>query len=407
MNDMKRWLIFLLPAVMFACRNEDVITTFSVTNPSSLERTNEIAEISLDALPALPEEGLFVLLNANNEQIPYQITYDKKLIFPVTVQANGQQNYTVKPGVAGKYIPLVYGRHYPERKDDIAWENDRIAFRTYGPALQATGEKSYGYDIWVKSVPELVVEERYAKELDPDMQAQIEALRKTDRVAAQTLADAISYHVDHGNGMDAYNVGPTLGAGASALIVDGEMVYPYCYKTYEIVENGPLRFTVRLTYHPLVVGKDSNVVETRLISLDAGSQLNRITVSYENLSRPTPLATGIVLHETSNKYHIDDANGFMAYTDSIDAQNGQVFVGVVCPSEMDNAKAVYFTESEKKERKASGHLLSFNLYAPASSHTYYAGGGWNKWGFRDTSDWIKYLADFSRKIKEPLVVTRN
>jgi len=30
----------------------------------------------------------------------------------------------------------------------VAWENDRIAFRTYGPALQATGEKAVGYDIW-------------------------------------------------------------------------------------------------------------------------------------------------------------------------------------------------------------------------------------------------------------------
>ncbi|MDR1879304.1 MAG: DUF4861 domain-containing protein [Tannerellaceae bacterium] len=402
---MKKWIIFLLPALLFACRNENVITTFSVANPSSFERANELAEVSLDALPPLPEEGLFVLLDANNANIPYQVTYDGKLIFPVAVPAHGEAAYTLKAGVAGKYAPLVYGRHYPERKDDIAWENDRIAFRTYGPALQATGEKSYGYDIWVKCVPEFVAESWYAKELDPEVRAQIEELKKTDRAAAQALSDAISYHIDHGTGMDAYNVGPTLGAGTSAFLVDGAIVYPYCYHTYEILENGPLRFTAKLAYHPLAVGEDSNVIETRVISLDAGSQLNRVTISFENLSRPTPLVTGIVLHETSDNYHIDPADGFMAYTDSIDAQNGQIFVGVVCPSELDEAKAVYFTESEKKERKASGHILSANLYAPASAYTYYTGGGWSKWGFRDTGDWVGYLAEFSRKIKEPLVIT--
>ena len=26
------------------------------------------------------------------------------------------------------------GRFVPERRDDFAWENDRIAFRVYGPA---------------------------------------------------------------------------------------------------------------------------------------------------------------------------------------------------------------------------------------------------------------------------------
>ena len=41
----------------------------------------------------------------------------------------------------------VFGRHVPERKDDFAWENDRIAFRMYGPALEADGEISSGIDV--------------------------------------------------------------------------------------------------------------------------------------------------------------------------------------------------------------------------------------------------------------------
>lgn len=78
------------------------------------------------------------------------------------------------------------GRVYPERLDDVAWENDRVAYRAYGPALQATGERAYGYDIWTKSTPEPVVEDRYDGDLNR----------------------GISYHEDHGNGMDVYAVAP-------------------------------------------------------------------------------------------------------------------------------------------------------------------------------------------------------
>lgn len=66
--------------------------------------------------------------------------------------SGGGENVTYKitPGTPEAFKTIACGKQYPERVDDIAWENDRIAFRTYGPALQATGEKAYGCDIWVK-----------------------------------------------------------------------------------------------------------------------------------------------------------------------------------------------------------------------------------------------------------------
>ena len=79
------------------------------------------------------------------------------------------------------------------------------------------------------------------------------------------LNRGISYHVDHGNGMDCYAVGPTLGGGTAALFPDSTIVYPYCYKDCEILDNGPLRFTAKLVYNPLVVKGDSSVIETRII----------------------------------------------------------------------------------------------------------------------------------------------
>ena len=39
--------------------------------------------------------------------------------------------------VAEDVTPRAYARLVPERKDDLAWENDKVAFRVYGPALRS------------------------------------------------------------------------------------------------------------------------------------------------------------------------------------------------------------------------------------------------------------------------------
>lgn len=91
-------------------------------------------------------------------------------------------------------------------------------------------------------------------ETDTLKRKQIAKLKQSGKIQeADSIANAISYHIDHGNGMDCYSVGATLGGGTAALMVDSCIIYPYCYKEYDILDNGPLRFTVRLTYPPLIV----------------------------------------------------------------------------------------------------------------------------------------------------------
>lgn len=400
---MKKIISLFLAATTFACTQEKSVDV-TVTNPSAIARSNEITEISMDAVAKLNGEP-FIISDNNGTQIPYQITYDKKIIFPVNVNANSSVVYKIKPGTPEQPATVACGKFYPERVDDIAWENDRIAFRTYGPALQATGEQAFGYDIWVKCVSEPVVDMRYKTELNPESRAKIAELRKTDKKAAQELANSISYHIDHGNGLDYYKVGPTLGAGTSALLANDSIIYPYCYKEYEILDNGPLRFTVKLIYNPLKVKENASVIETRLLSLDAGSQLNKITLSFDNLSEPTPLVTGIVLHEPSNDYQADASNGYIAYADPEDSENGQIYVAAVFPKKINEAKAVNFSDQEKKLRGANGHVLAYTTYTPESNYTYYTGAGWSKWGFRNSAEWFKYIQEFAQKVKQPLQVT--
>ena len=398
-------IIYLLIAVLVLASCDKKTMTISISNQSDMAWNNDIAEVNLDELVKFEKET-FLILDLAGQEVPYQITYDNKVIFPVTVKAHEVVNYQVKAGKPGEVKPMVFGKHYPERVDDIAWENDRIAFRTYGPALQASGERAFGYDIWVKRVTDLVVENRYATELNPETQAKIQELRKTDPKAAQELANSISYHNDHGNGLDYYSVGPTLGAGTSALLnANGDIVYPYCYKTYEILDNGPLRFTVKLKYNPLAVDESPKILETRLISLDAGSQLNKISITYNNLLKSKTIVTGIVLHEPSEDYVAEAASGYIAYADPAHPENGQTYIGAVFPADLNDAKAVKFSEEEKKDRKANGHVLAYSLCEPGSTYTYYAGGGWNKWGFNTSAEWFNYIKNYAAKVRQPLTIT--
>lgn len=129
-----------------------------------------------------------------------------------------------------------------------------------------------------------------------------------------------------------YAVGPTLGGGTAALLDSaGNIVYPYCYESYEILDNGPLRFTVSLRYAPLSVDGDSAVIEERMISLDKGSWLNRTSVTYTGLRHDVCVAPGIVIHR-QNPEGYTLANGYMSYADSTENSangNGVIFVGVV------------------------------------------------------------------------------
>lgn len=402
-NFMKRISYLLLAIFAFACTPEKKVE-ITISNPSAMDRPNEITEIGMDAIDKLQGET-FIITDSQGKQIPYQVTYDNKIIFPVSLKAGENITYQITPGTPETFKTVSCGKHYPERVDDIAWENDRIAFRAYGPALQASGEKAFGYDIWVKRVEEPVVELRYSTELNPETKAKIAELHKTDPKAAKELSNSVSYHIDHGNGLDYYKVGPTLGAGTSALLDNATIVYPYCYKDYEILDNGPLRFTVKLVYNPLTIQKDTNVIETRTISLDAGSQLNKVSIKYDNLSEVTSIVTGIVLHEPSEDYQTDATKGYIAYANPNDPVNGQTFAAAVFPNKINEAKAVKFSDKEKKERGANGHVLAYNTYAPGSVYTYYCGAGWSKWGFENSTEWFNHVQQFAQKLKEPLQVT--
>lgn len=383
-----------------------------VTNASSLNFSDDMVEVPMKKIVSLlgmKALDKVVVTDKNGREVPYQVTYDNKLIFQTTLAAGQSTAYTVKIGQPSAYETFVTGKLYAKRKDDLAWENDKIALRAYGPALQKSGEKAYGYDLWTKRTPYLVVDSRYSTELSQRNWEIQKALAKIDPAMGDYYLSTFSYHLEHGNGMDCYAVGPTLGGGTNALLdKDGQIVYPYCWKTCKVLDNGPLRFTVTLTYNPLTVDGNSNVVETRLISLDKGSYLNKAVIRYDGLKKATQVVGGIVLHTTdAGDYTIDDAHGFVSYKDPTDKPKtaGRMFLGVLAPEKGVKGKVQLFSETESRQRAgAEGHVMVVDTYKPGAAFTYYFGFGWDRYDMPDQATWNNYLTDYALKLRSPLKV---
>lgn len=90
------------------------------------------------------------------------------------------------------------------------------------------------------------------------------------------------------------------------------------------------------------------MVETRLITLDAGSHLNRTAVSYSNLKETLPIVAGIVLHEPDGAVVADAANGYITYVDpTTGPDNGKIFMGAAVPTVVKDAKP-YFSLNRRR-----------------------------------------------------------
>lgn len=397
-------------AGLSACTQVKETLTVTVSNPLPIERQGEMVEIPMDKVVkelGLADTAQVVVWDKDGVEVPYQITYDDKLIFPASVAAESSNTYTLQIGDPENVSVKACGRVYPERMDDIAWENDLIGCRAYGPTLQKRGERGFGYDLFTKrSTTEPVLEEMYAMQNSSENWTKVNELRKTDPKAANELVQTFTYHVDHGYGMDCYAVGPTLGAGVAALMVDDAIVYPWCYKDYEILDNGPLRFTLKLEFHPLKVKEDTTVVETRIITLDTGSHLNRTVVSYSSLQESLPVVTGIVLHDTIGAVVTDAKNGYMTYVDPTTGPGqGKIFMGAAFPEDIIDAKVVLFPEEEKRSRNnAYGHALAVSEYEPNGEYVYYWGFAWDQADIQTPEAWNEYMKDFAQKVRTPLKV---
>lgn len=379
--------------------------TVTVANSDNVQR-QELIEV--DAKAVYDKLGIkngdkFVVKNALGQQVAYQITYDNKILIDAAVRPKGTAEFVIMPGTPKPMKIFVCGKQYPERVDDIAWENDRTAYRVYGPALQRSGEKAFGVDVWVKNTPDLEVDKRYVTELSNH--PKIEELKKAGKQEeAMEMTEATTYHYDHGYGLDCYKVGPTLGCGVPALLEGEDLIMPYCYKSYRILDNGPLRFTVQLEYNPFAVGKDKNVVEHRIISLDKGSNFNKMTVWYDGLTEPHDMAAGVVIHSEDTK-SVAYGENYVLYADPTDnpsKQNFQIYVGVLFPNGVKATKSLIYANPVNGN---AGHGVGVITYQPGEKYTYYFGSAWSKNDVRTFDEWKLRSTQTLNNLHAPLKVS--
>ena len=431
-KNMKKSICLMLLAMAGSNYSFAQQATIVVTNPTTLPRT-ELISVSLSDVKAklagiTPKKGeAYVVKNKSGQQISSQITHDGQLLIDASVRPHGSATYYISIGKPYQQKYWTTGALYKIRKDDIAWENDRCAYRVYGPALQRTGERSFGTDIWVKNTPDTVVYDRYIKDMQGNIDGdKVDARVKSEERRMKNLSGAAlevqkakikalkeqsreidlttSFHLDHGNGLDPYRVGATLGLGAPSLMVGTQQYLPYCYKTYKILDNGPLRFTVELTYNPSTVGDMQNVVEHRIISLDKGSNFNKMTVWYEGLTHPTDFVTGFPIHEedTEPKTFAKDYVSYADPTDNQEINQSQVYVAVLFPEGVDNT---YYQLFDKKHDGATGHALGLKrALKNGERYSYCFGAAWSKYDVKSYTEWQIRIKEYLETLKSPLKI---
>ncbi len=358
----------------------------SVTNPTSTPR-QEVVEVDAATLRQqlnVTSDGQLRVKNSWGQEIACQLSYDGKLLFEVSVLPFGQAEYTVEQGTPTQTKAFVGGAQYQMRKDDLAWENDRTAYRLYGPAQQRSGDRSYGIDVWTKNTSRLVLDERYDKDRRGNVAE--DSLRRIGKDGeAQAVDRATSFHLDHGDGMDAYAVGPTLGCGAPALMKNGQLIMPWCYNDYKILDNGPLRFTAELTY------ESGPYREHRIISLDKGSYFNRMTVWYDNVTDTLSFCPGIALHGGSPLLERD----YVLYADPTDhpqRHQSEIYVGMLFP------------EGHVQTVRYADHALAIARGYQGQPFTYYFGATWSRSNVSNMAAWQLQAQSQLQALRQPLIV---
>jgi hypothetical protein len=202
------------------------------------------------------------------------------------------------------------------------------------------------------------------------------------------------YHVDHGEGLDFYSVGLTLGDGSNAPYVNDSIYFSKNFRRNKVLDNGPLRSTFQLEFDPWDVN-GTMVRETKTISLDAGSQLYKVETVYSFKEKKSlPVAIGIVQRKGDGTILLDGRKGVMGYWEPPHGKDGTLGTAVIVPPGKENAMTM-----------AHQHLLTIEPVISQRSFSYYAGAAWDKAGLiTNAEQWFKYLGHFVEKVQQPVTI---
>jgi len=364
-------LAFVLPVVTIA----QTKATVTIQNNSPFDRKETVTAIKwttlLSSYPQIDTSNFVVINNKTKKQIPYQLEHQgnaavQNLLVQIDIKAKSSLSLSVQKGKPETFAAKTYARYVPERLDDFAWENDKIAFRAYGKALEKTEGDAYGFDVWVKRTDKLVLNERYKRN---------------------------DYHLDHGDGLDYYHVGHTLGAGNMAPYLKDTIRYSGNYQQWKVLDNGPLRSAFQLIFDTWNAG-GIKIKAVKTISLDAGSQLNQIKTVYTfDDQNPIPVVVGIIRREKPGVISLNEQQGIMGYWEPAFDKDGTTGVGSILTTPVS-------TMWVNKEQ-----LLAKTTIKSNEPIVYYSGASWDKAAkITNAKQWFEYLNHFNDELNNPLIV---
>jgi len=383
---------FLFPVAVvvfpFLCSAADVITVKAV-NKLSLARPGQTVEVAGQDLASLGDLNKLHVKDAAGKELVAQAVdtdwddYHKPdlLIFQADFSPGETKTFTVAAGKAQEYKPSdykAYGRFVRERFDDYAWENDLIAHRTYGKALETwKGEPltSSSIDIWSKLNPTLIVNEWYM------------------------MGDAYYHHLNS-NGADLYSAGPSRGNGAPGIWAGDKLCVAKNFIESRTLASGPIRVMFELDY-PAYEANGAQVTETRRVTLDAGSQLDHYQTTFRVAGSPASPAPQVAVglkKANGEQKEFNALTGVFTSWQTMEKNNGMQGVAIIVGDE------------KSLDRQAEDKGNNLVLLKPEALNgkpvSYWAGFAWDKAGKITSADaWKKYVDEFAQKARSPIEVT--
>ncbi|MEP5339316.1 MAG: DUF4861 family protein [Algibacter sp.] len=388
MKASKVFLTLISISLLSACSQKESGLLIKIQNTLDIERSSETVELSKTFLNLDSLNSSYGVKDSKTNEILVSQLIDNDgdgtmdaLLFQVNIAPNSENTYEVIT-VLGEEQPkselVCYSRFVPERTDDYAWENDKVAFRVFGPTAQKMiedgtpgGTLSSGVDAWLKRVEYPIINSWYKKDLE-----------KTE-----------SYHEDNGEGLDNFHVGSSRGVGGLAYKQDSTYYLSKNYTSWKTISTGPIRTSFYLEY-ALWGPEGKQIKESRIVSLDKGSNLSKFEVSINGVNT---ISAGLTLHEKDGLVSSHKDETWVTYWQPHpESELGTAIV----------ASSFYYAGNEKYDVETADLSNAYvHLNVKNNKVVYYSGFAWSKSEqFKDKHDWEQYLSTFAKKINTPLNV---
>ncbi|NJM14677.1 MAG: DUF4861 family protein [Bacteroidales bacterium] len=253
--------------------------------------------------------------------------------------------------------PRTYVRYVPMRKKDIAWENDRIAFRVFGPLPDVREKAGSGIDVWAKSVNYPIIDKWY-----------------------RLNAKGKDYHTDRGEGLDFYHMGHYRGCGGLAIWHNQRPYVAETYSSHRVVKNQDDGIIFTLFFDSVKI--DTFVyVEEKTIEMEMGTNFFKVTSTLK-CNYPGELTVAIGLTTFGDpQITVDKQIACLTSWEHIKPAQGGLGTAVVAQPQIVQGFATYESDQFMLLKVRCNQAFS-----------YYLGAGWSGSGlFNSGADWQTYV----------------